>query len=86
MQSQFLTFAFGGSNKWSGRSMEAAHKKLVSEKGLNGSHFDVIVELLGETLTSAGISADLIQQVVVICESVRDPVLGLTAKSIANEN
>ena len=66
--------------------MEAAHKKLVSEKGLNGSHFDVIVELLGETLTSAGISADLIQQVVVICESVRDPVLGLTAKPIEDEN
>ena len=40
--------------------MEAAHKKLVAEKGLNGSHYDVIVELLGETLASAGISADLI--------------------------
>ena len=66
--------------------MAAAHKKLVAEKGLNGSHFDVIVELLGETLASADISADLIQQVVDICESVRDPVLGLTAKSVEDEN
>ena len=40
--------------------MAAAHKKLVEEKGLNGTHFDVIVELLGETLASAGVSADLI--------------------------
>ena len=66
--------------------MAAAHKKLVSEKGLNGSHFDVIVELLGETLVSAGISADLIRQVVEICESVREPVLGLTAKPAEDEN
>ncbi len=42
-----MTYAFGGSTKWNGRSMVAAHKKLVEEKGLNGTHFDVIVELLG---------------------------------------
>ena len=75
-----MTFAFGGSTKWNGRSMEAAHKKLVEEKGLNNSHFDVIVELLGKTLTEAGISEDLINQVVVICETGREPILGTTKK------
>ena len=76
-----MTFAFGGSTKWNGRSMEAAHRKLVEEKGLNNTHFDVIVELLGQTLTEAGISADLISQVVAICETVREPVLGLNRKN-----
>ncbi len=83
MQTQFLTFAFGGSTKWTGKGMAAAHKKLVEEKGLNGTHFDVIVELMGQTLTELGVEADLINQVVVICESVRDPILGLTKESEA---
>ncbi len=42
-----MTYAFGGSTKWSGKGMAEAHKHLVAEKGLNGTHFDVIVELLG---------------------------------------
>ena len=78
-----MTFAFGGSTKWTGKGMAAAHKKLVQEKGLNGTHFDVIVELMGQTLTELGVEADLINQVVVICESVRDPILGLTKESEA---
>ena len=72
-----MTFAFGGKTKWTGRSMEVAHRKLVQEKGLNSSHFDVIVELLGQTLTEAGISEELIKEVVSICETVREPILGL---------
>ena len=29
MQGQFLTYAFGGTTKWNGRGMSAAHRKLV---------------------------------------------------------
>ncbi len=61
--------------------MAAAHKKLVEEKGLNSTHFDVIVELMGQTLTELGVEADIINQVVVICESVRDPIIGLNKSS-----
>ena len=38
MQKQFLTFAFGGSTKWNGRSMRAAHKKM----DLNEQHFQAV--------------------------------------------
>ncbi|HET8704827.1 MAG TPA: group 1 truncated hemoglobin, partial [Pseudomonadales bacterium] len=47
MQKGFLTFAFGGPNKYTGRGMAAAHKKLVEVQGMNDSHFDAVVENLG---------------------------------------
>lgn len=76
MQKGFLIFAFGGPNNYSGRGMEAAHRKLVEEKGLNDSHFDAVVEDLGATLKEMGVPDDLIAQAAAIAETVRDPVLG----------
>jgi len=40
MQKQFLTFAFGGSTKWNGKNMRAAHKHL----NLNEMHFNAVAE------------------------------------------
>ena len=76
MQKAFLTFAFGGPNNYSGRGLKAAHAKMVEEMGLNDSHFDAVVELLGATLTELGIADDLIGQAAAVAESVRDDVLG----------
>lgn len=75
MQKGFLTFAFGGPNKYTGRGMTAAHKKLVEEKGLNDSHYDAVVENLGATLYDLGVPNDLIGQAAAIAESVREAVL-----------
>ncbi len=74
-QKSFLTFAFGGSSKYSGKSMKDAHSHLV-ERGLVDSHVDAVVELLGETLKELDVADDKIQQVVTIAESVRGQVLG----------
>lgn len=74
-QKAFLTFAFGGPNNYTGRDMRAAHKHLVEEKGLNDSHFDTIVELLGGTLKELGVADDLIGQVAAVAETTRDDVL-----------
>lgn len=79
MQKGFFTFAFGGPANYSGRGMEVAHRKLVSEKGLNDSHYDAVMENLGATLTELGVPADLIAEAAAIAESVRGPVLGRTA-------
>ncbi len=74
-QKSFLTFAFGGPNAYSGLSMKEAHVKLV-KRGMNDSHVDVVIELLGGTLKELGVADDLIGEVAAIAESVRGQVLG----------
>lgn len=73
-QKAFLTMAFGGPHNYTGRDMREGHKKLV-EQGLNDTHVDVIIELLGESLQELNVPAELIAQVAGIAESVRDDVL-----------
>jgi len=72
MQKGFLTFAFGGPSKYSGRSMRQAHAHLP---GLNDSHFDAVLEHLGAALRELDVPDDLIKEVVAVAESVRDDVL-----------
>lgn len=74
-QKAFLTMAFGGPHNYSGKDMRTAHARLVT-MGLNDSHFDAIIELLGGTLQEMGVSQALIQQVAAIAESTRADVLG----------
>eukprot|EP00386_Alphamonas_edax_P005593 GDKI01018151.1.p2 GENE.GDKI01018151.1~~GDKI01018151.1.p2 ORF type:complete len:241 (+),score=83.87 GDKI01018151.1:2-724(+) len=81
-QKAFLTVAFGGPNKYSGRSMSAAHKHLVEQQGLNDSHFDTIVELLAATLKQLGVPEKDIKEVGAVAESVRDDVLCRDAGSV----
>jgi hemoglobin len=73
-QKGFLTMAFGGPNKYTGLDMRKAHERLVA-KGLNDTHFDAIVELLGATLTELKVPPQLIAQVASIAESTRKDVL-----------
>jgi hemoglobin len=70
-----MSLAFGGPNEYTGRSLREGHARLV-KKGLNDSHFDVVLELLGETLQELNVPADLIAEAAALVESVRDDVLG----------
>jgi hemoglobin len=45
-QKLFLTFAFGGMNNYSGKSLNSAHKKLVDNMGLTDIHFNAILDNL----------------------------------------
>ena len=74
-QKAFFTMAFGGPNNYTGTDMRNAHAKLV-KKGLNDSHFDVVMELLGATLVELNVPADLIGEAAAIAESTRNDVLG----------
>lgn len=74
-QKLFLTYAFGGLPEYSGKSMRKAHQHLVEEKGLNDTHFDAVIELLGETLKELNVPDDLIDEVAQIGESTRKDVL-----------
>lgn len=75
MQKAFLTFAFGGPNAYQGRDLTAAHAHLVA-RGLNDSHFDIIVEHLGTTLKELGVKDALIKHAAEVANSVRGDILG----------
>jgi hemoglobin len=74
-QKLFLTFAFGGPNKYTGKNMTEGHTHLV-KRGLNDSHVDAIIELLGTTLKEFNVPDQKIQEVAAVAESVRGAVLG----------
>jgi len=74
-QKGFLTMAFGGPHNYTGKDMRTGHAHLL-KMGLNDSHVDVIIELLGSTLKELGVADNLISQVAAIAESTRNDVLG----------
>lgn len=65
-QKAFLTYAFGGTDKYDGRYMREAHKELVEKHGLNSEHFDAVAEDLMETLKEMGVSEDLLAEVAAV--------------------
>lgn len=74
-QKAFLTFAFGGPNKYTGKNMKDGHAHLVA-RGLNDSHVDAIIEILGATLKEFNVPDEKIGEAAAVAESVRDQVLG----------
>jgi len=74
-QKAFLTMAFGGPNHYSGKDMREGHAHLVV-RGLDDSHVDAVIELLGGTLAELGVGQADIAEVAAIANSVRGAVLG----------
>lgn len=74
-QKAFLTMAFGGPANYTGLDMKAGHAHLLA-MGMDDSHFDAIVELLGGTLKDMGVGDAHISQVAAIAESTREAVMG----------
>lgn len=65
-QAAFLTYAFGGTDRYDGRYMREAHQELVEKQGLNSEHFDAVAENLMLTLEDMGVSEEMRQQVAAI--------------------
>ena len=75
-QKAFLTLAFGGPNNYTGKDMRSAHARLV-KMGLDGSHFDAVMEHLGATLKELNVPQELIGEAAAIANGARSDVLGL---------
>src|SRR5688572_11904038 len=73
-QKGFLTMVFGGPVAYTGKDMRTGHAHLV-QRGLNDSHVDAVIELLGQTLAELGVPQEAIVKVAAIAESVRGDVL-----------
>lgn len=65
-QKAFLTYAFGGTDKYNGRYMREAHQELVEKQGLNSEHFDAVTENLMGTLKEMGVSEEQLAEVAAI--------------------
>lgn len=73
-QKSFLTMVLGGPAEYTGKDMREAHRHLV-KRGLNDSHVDAVVELLGKSLAEHGAKPEDIETVAKTANSVRDDVL-----------
>ncbi|EER13985.1 Cyanoglobin, putative [Perkinsus marinus ATCC 50983] len=71
-QRNFLTYAFGGPNNYTGRSMRAAHEGY----NITELQFDAVVENLTNTLKELGVGQDSIDQVIAIASGQHDNVVG----------
>ena len=74
-QKAFLTMAFGGPNRYTGRGLRAAHASAV-KKGLSDTHFDAVARNLQATLDELKVPAELAGQVMNILASAKNDVLG----------
>ncbi|VAW82258.1 Cyanoglobin; Hemoglobin-like protein HbN [hydrothermal vent metagenome] len=73
-QRGFLTMVFGGPNNYTGKDMRSGHKHLV-ERGLVGTHVDIIIEHLSATLKDLGVADESIRKVAATANSVRSDIL-----------
>ncbi|EER11423.1 Cyanoglobin, putative [Perkinsus marinus ATCC 50983] len=71
-QRSFLTYVFGGSNNYTGRSMRAAH----AGYNITDAQFDAVVENLTNTMKELGIPQEYVDQVNAIAKSEHDDVVG----------
>lgn len=74
-QKAFLTMAFGGPANYTDKDMKEGHAHLLGI-GMNDTHVDAIIEILGATLRDMGVAEDLISEVAAIAESTREAVMG----------
>lgn len=73
-QIAFMTMAFGGPHKYTGRDLRTAHAKLVKQ-GLGGPHFDAVAGHLKSTLDELGVPAEVTAEVLTIVGGTRHDVL-----------
>ncbi len=70
-QKAFLTVAFGGPSKYSGKDMRTAHAHMK----LTEEHFNAVMENLGNTLKDLKVPDELIAEAAKIALSTKNDVL-----------
>lgn len=69
-QTKFISFLLGGPVSYADAKLKAAHANLE----IQGSHFDIVKELLGETLASFDVEAVDVETVLQKIESYRSTI------------
>lgn len=76
-QREFLKYALGGSNTYTGPQIRKAHQRLVSDLGLSEKHFNIIATHLNLALEDLNIDPILINEIL--------EIVGTTKKEVLNE-
>ena len=63
-QKSFLRVALAGSGHYAGRDLATAHRRLVQERGLNTTHFDIVIGHLRTSLSESGVGDKLVSRIV----------------------
>jgi hemoglobin len=74
-QIAFMTMAFGGPHRYTGRDLRSAHAPLVA-RGLAGRHFDAVAAHLAAALRELAVPEDLVAEVLDLVGATRKDVLG----------
>jgi hemoglobin len=74
MQTEYVTLAFGGEARYTGRGLREAHKPLL-KRGLSAKHFDAVLAHLGEAMRELDVSEETIRDAIAIVETTRSDVL-----------
>jgi hemoglobin len=75
-QIAFMSWAFGGPERYEARGLRQAHAKLVRDRGLGDPHFEAVAAHLQATLEELGIERSLIQEALAMVAGTRNDVLG----------
>jgi hemoglobin len=75
-QISFMSWAFGGPERYKARDLRQAHEKLVRDRGLSDVHFDAVAAHLKATLKELGVEDSLVQEALAIVAGTRNDVLG----------
>lgn len=74
-QISFMTMAFGGPSRYTGKDLRTAHAKLVT-RGLSDDHFDATAAHLLATLEELGVEPAVRDEVMKVLDGMRKDVLG----------
>lgn len=74
-QKSFLTMALHGSENSDGEQLRESHARLLP-MGMNDYHFDLVIKHLQESMYELNVTPELIGEVVTMCESMREYILG----------
>lgn len=74
-QVAFMSWAFGGPERYAYRGLGEAHRHLVA-RGLGDAHFDAVAGHLRSTLEELMVGEPLIADVLALVETTRSSVLG----------
>jgi hemoglobin len=73
-QIAFMTMAFGGPSRYTGRSLRTAHERLV-KNGMGDTAFDSVAMHLRSTLEELAVESGLVKEVLDIVAGTRQDVL-----------
>lgn len=73
-QVAFMTMAFAGPSRYTGRDLRLAHAPLV-RRGLGDAHFDAVAGHLAATLRELTVAEDIVNEVLEIVSTTRRDVL-----------